>query len=117
MNKRVRIFLNETSTDCLKAMIKEMRKHKGVSLSPSELGSWILDFFFKTQFEKSKPEIIKSFTDFKKLVRDNLKGAISQEDFIHSLKDSLAIAQTNKGIKRTPAKNGIKTNLEELKDK
>jgi hypothetical protein len=113
----MRIFLDEVSTRDLHTMLKEMRKLKGVSLSPSELGSWVLEFFFKTQFEKAKPEIAKRFTDFKKLVRDNLKTASSQEELIHSLKDTLMAAQTIKAIKKTTDKVEVKTNKEEIKDK
>lgn len=113
----MRIFLNEVSTSQLQTMLKEMRKHKGVSLSPSELGSWVLEFFFKTQFERAKPEIAKHFTDFKKLVRDNLKNASSQEDLIRSLKDSLAVSQTNRGPRKPLDKSEMKTNKDEVKDK
>lgn len=113
----MRIFLNEVSTGHLQAMLKEMRKYKGVTMSPSELGSWALEFFSKTQFEKAKPEIAKSFTDFKKLVRDNLKNASSQEELIHSLRDSLAATQTNRGTKKITNVVEVKTNKEEIKDK
>lgn len=116
-NKRMRIFLSEGATADLEAMLKEMRTCKGVSLSPSDLGSWAIEFFFKTQFEKAKPEIAKSFTDLKKLVQASLKTATSQEELIHSLRDSLATAQTNRAVKKTADKVETKTNKDEIKDK
>ncbi len=114
----MRIFLTEASTVQLQAMLKEMRKYKGVSLSPSDLASWVLEFFSKTQFEKTRPEIAKSFTNFKKLIRDNLKNASSQEELIRSLKDSLAVSQFNKkDTKNTLSTSEIKANKDEMKDK
>ncbi len=103
------IILSPCSKRCVKT--------KGVTLSPSELGSWVLEYFFKTQFEKSRPEIAKHFTDFKKLVRDNLKNASSQEELIHSLKDSLAAAQANRSARKTVDKVDLKASKEEVINK
>ena len=113
----MRIFLTEGSTEHLLMMVKEMRAVKGVSLSPSDLGSWVVEFFFKTQFEKQRTEIANHFIDFKKLVLDSLKTASSQEELIHSLKDSLAVAHANRTPKKSVNKTEMKSNKDELKDK
>lgn len=40
----MRNFLNEVRTSQLQAMLKEQQMYKGVSLCPSEVGSWVLEF-------------------------------------------------------------------------
>ncbi len=118
MNKRIRILLDDLSTEHLQQMIKELRKIKGVSLSPSDLGSWIIAYFYSSQFEKQKPEIVKSFTNLKKLVRDNLKTAMTQEELILSLKSSLGSSVSNKkNQQRTNNKTEMKLTTEEIKEK
>jgi hypothetical protein len=118
MNNRIRILLDDQSTEHLQQMIKELKKVKGVSLSPSDLGSWIIVYFNSSQFEKQKPEIVKSFTNFKKLVRDNLKTAMTQEELILSLKSSLESSVSNKkNQQRNKNKTEMKLTTEEIKEK
>ena len=118
MNNRTRIFLDEAATKSLQQMIKDLRKIKGVSLSPSDLGSWIVERFYTLQYEKQKPEMAKKFTNFKKLVRDNLKLAATQEELLLSLKDSLGSSVASSKVQsRVKNKPLMKSNLDELKDK
>lgn len=95
-------------------MLKEMRKHKGVSLSSSDLASWVVEYFFAAHFEKIKPQIAKSFTDLRKLLRDNLSSGASQEELMDSLRDSLAVTQTNRPMKKTTKVAEIKVNKNEV---
>jgi len=118
MNKRIRILLDDLSTEHLQQMIKELRKIKGVSLSPSDLGSWIIAYFYSSQFEKQKSEIVTNFTNFKKLVRDNLKTSMTQEELILSLKNSLESSVSNKkGQQRVKNKLEMRSITEEIKEK
>lgn len=118
MNKQIRISLDEPTTEHLQQMIKELRKVKGVSLSPSDLGSWIIAHFYSSHFEKQKPEIVKEFTNFKKLVRDNLKTSITQEELILSLKNSLESSVSNKKTQqRARNKSELKSSIEDVKQK
>jgi len=117
MNNRTRIFLDEAATKSLQQMIKDLRKIKGVSVSPSDLGSWIVEHFYTLQFEKQKREMAKRFTNFKKLVRDNLKSATTQEELLLSLKDSLGTSVAgSKAQSRVKTKPPMKSNVDELKD-
>jgi len=118
MNKQIRISLNESAKENLQQMIKELRKVKGVSLSPSDLGSWIVAHFYSSHFEKQKPEIVKEFTNFKKLVRDNLKTSMTQEELILSLKNSLESSVSNKKTQqRARNKSELKSSIEDVKQK
>ena len=114
---RVRIFLTENATADLGLMLKELKQNRGAKASPSDMVSWIIEFFFKHHYEKSRPEMVKSFMDIKKLVQASLKTATSQEELIHSLRDSLALAHVNRPSKKVTSNNETKYNKEDIKEK
>lgn len=80
-------------------MYGEVKKAKGVSVNPSELGSWIIESYSKSSFKKQQARIEKEFINFRKLVRDNLSGSASQEELLQSLKGSLAAAARTPKVK------------------
>ena len=92
----MRVILSSNAADDLKKMIKELKTNKGVSATPSEVTSWIVQDFGANHFKSSRSDMAKAFTNLSKLVRENLKKSASNEELIAALRESLAASVVNK---------------------
>jgi len=102
----MRVILTSDAADELKKMIKELKTNKGVSVTPSEVTSWIVREYGANHFKSSRSNMTKAFTNLSKLVRENLKKSTSNEELIASLRESLAASVVNKTPRIRPQSKG-----------
>tara|TARA_B110001454_G_scaffold219192_1_gene251124 strand:- start:11462 stop:11824 length:363 start_codon:yes stop_codon:yes gene_type:complete len=111
----MRVILSSDAANDLKQMAKELKTNKGVSVTPSEITSWIVREFSSNHFESSKPFMIKAFTNLSKLVRENLKRSASNDELIAALRESLAASAMSKPPRRKSKGDSVSTAKADLK--
>jgi hypothetical protein len=77
----IKVSLETEAADSIKQMIEQLKAESpGISISPSDLTSWILVRFRKSYFDKAAPMIANAHFNPKAYLREKLKTAQSKEE-------------------------------------
>lgn len=98
----LRLTLEEKATNAMSEMMNELKQdYPEISLTSSSLASWVLIYFFKKHFKKSKPELSNHHFNPKAYIRMQLKGLDSAEKVEAALSEIRNKIKNMKGHRKT----------------